>query len=118
MSRCDRLRPRKASTQELQACHSEAHALLYGTSSLNRHKMDMSKLSALPVTAFVRLPCGGIGVDADTTWNEVSLCAKQFVCMSSYKVSHLAPVIFYIVLETVTICEPQKLSNLIVPINY
>lgn len=33
--------------------------------------MDMSKLSSLPVTAFVRLPCGGIGVDADTTWNEV-----------------------------------------------
>nr|CAH7737049.1 unnamed protein product [Callosobruchus chinensis] len=71
VSRCDRLRPRKASTQELQTCHSEAHALLYGTSSLNRHKMDMSKLSALPVTTFVRLPCGGIGVDTDTTWNEV-----------------------------------------------
>lgn len=33
--------------------------------------MDMSKLSALPVTAFVRLPCGGIGVDSDTTWNEL-----------------------------------------------
>ncbi|CAH1966571.1 unnamed protein product [Acanthoscelides obtectus] len=71
VSRCDRLRPRKASTQELQTCHTEAHALLYGTSSLNRHKMDMSKLSALPVTTFVRLPCGGIGVDTDTTWNEV-----------------------------------------------
>ncbi|XP_023012143.1 histone deacetylase 4 [Leptinotarsa decemlineata] len=71
VSRCDRLRPRKASTQELQACHSEAHSLLYGTSSLNRHKMDMSKLSALPVNAFVRLHCGGIGVDTDTTWNEL-----------------------------------------------
>ncbi|EFA04105.2 histone deacetylase 7 [Tribolium castaneum] len=71
VSRCDRLRPRKASTTELQMCHSEAHALLYGTSSMNRHKMDMSKLSSLPVTAFVRLPCGGIGVDTDTTWNEV-----------------------------------------------
>ncbi|CAG9813916.1 unnamed protein product [Phaedon cochleariae] len=71
VSRCDRLRPRKASTQELQTCHSEAHSLLYGTSSLNRHKMDMSKLSALPVNAFVRLHCGGIGVDTDTTWNEL-----------------------------------------------
>lgn len=30
----------------------------------------MSKLSALPVNAFVRLNCGGIGVDTDTTWNE------------------------------------------------
>ncbi|XP_031345605.1 histone deacetylase 7 isoform X1 [Photinus pyralis] len=71
VQRCDRLRPRKASTQELQACHSEAHVLLYGTSPLNRHKMDVSKLGALPVTAFVRLPCGGIGVDSDTTWNEI-----------------------------------------------
>lgn len=65
VSRCDRLRPRKASTQELQTCHTEAHALLYGTSSLNRHKMDTSKVT------FVRLPCGGIGVDSDTAWNEV-----------------------------------------------
>lgn len=71
VSRCDRLRPRKATTAELQICHTEAHTLLYGTSSLNRHKMDMSKLSQLPVTAFVRLPCSGIGVDTDTTWNEV-----------------------------------------------
>lgn len=38
---------------------------------MNRQKMDMSKLSALPVTNFVRLPCGGIGVDSDTTWNEI-----------------------------------------------
>ncbi|KRT85059.1 hypothetical protein AMK59_2467 [Oryctes borbonicus] len=71
VQRCDRLRPRKATPQELQTCHSEAHALLYGTSSINRHKMDMSKLSTLPVTTFVRLPCGGIGVDSDTTWNEI-----------------------------------------------
>ncbi|XP_022905538.1 histone deacetylase 4 [Onthophagus taurus] len=71
VQRCDRLRPRKATPQELQTCHSEAHALLYGTSSLNRHKMDMSKLSSLPVTTFVRLPCGGIGVDTDTTWNDL-----------------------------------------------
>ncbi|XP_050302312.1 histone deacetylase 7 [Anthonomus grandis grandis] len=70
VTRCDRLRPRKATTQELQMCHSETHALLYGTSSLNRHKVDMSKLTALPVNAFVRLNCGGIGVDTDTTWNE------------------------------------------------
>jgi len=24
----------------------------------------------LPIKNFVRLPCGGIGVDSDTTWNE------------------------------------------------
>jgi len=34
-------------------------------------KLDVSKLSQLPIKSFVRLPCGGIGVDSDTTWNEL-----------------------------------------------
>lgn len=46
-------------------CHSS------GTNPLNRQKLDMSKLSQLPIKSFVRLPCGGIGVDSDTTWNEL-----------------------------------------------
>lgn len=41
-----------------------------GTNPLNRQKLDMSKLSQLPMKNFVRLPCGGVGVDSDTTWNE------------------------------------------------
>ncbi|KAJ8879007.1 hypothetical protein PR048_019613 [Dryococelus australis] len=69
--RCDRIRSRKATFEELQSCHSEAHALLFGTNPLNRQKLDMSKLSQLPIKSFVRLPCGGIGVDSDTTWNEL-----------------------------------------------
>lgn len=32
----------------------------------------MSKLSQLPIKSFVRLPCGGVGVDSDTTWNELN----------------------------------------------
>ncbi|XP_030763237.1 histone deacetylase 4 isoform X2 [Sitophilus oryzae] len=40
------------------------------TNDSRRHKVDVSKLSTLPVNAFVRLNCGGIGVDTDTTWNE------------------------------------------------
>ncbi|XP_044737712.1 histone deacetylase 4 isoform X3 [Chrysoperla carnea] len=71
VSRCDRLRSRKATIEELQTCHSEVHALLFGTNPLNRQKMDMSKLSKLPIKSFVRLACGGIGVDSDTTWNEI-----------------------------------------------
>jgi len=47
------------------SCHSP------GTNPLNRQKLDMSKLSQLPIKSFVRLPCGGIGVDSDTTWNEL-----------------------------------------------
>ncbi|XP_015370734.1 PREDICTED: histone deacetylase 4 isoform X6 [Diuraphis noxia] len=69
--RCDKLRPRKATIEELQTCHSEPHTLLFGTNLASRQKMDSSKLAELPVKALVRLPCGGLGVDSDTTWNEL-----------------------------------------------
>ncbi|KAL0131123.1 hypothetical protein PUN28_002598 [Cardiocondyla obscurior] len=72
LQRCDRIRSRKATLEEIQTCHSEAHALLFGTNPMNRQKLDMSKLSQLPIKSFVRLPCGGIGVDSDTTWNELN----------------------------------------------
>ena len=42
--------------------------LFPGTNPLTRQKLDMSRV---PITSFVRLPCGGIGVDSDTTWNEI-----------------------------------------------
>ncbi|XP_075384943.1 histone deacetylase 4 [Tenrec ecaudatus] len=64
--KCECIRGRKATLEELQTVHSESHALLYGTNPLNRQKLD----SAL-TSVFVRLPCGGVGVDSDTIWNEV-----------------------------------------------
>ncbi|VVC36540.1 Histone deacetylase domain,WD40/YVTN repeat-like-containing domain,Histone deacetylase class II [Cinara cedri] len=69
--RCDKLRPRKATLEELQTCHTEPHTLLFGTNPLSRQKIDNSKLAELPVKNLVRLPCGGLGVDSDTTWNEI-----------------------------------------------
>ncbi|XP_017879936.1 histone deacetylase 4 isoform X3 [Ceratina calcarata] len=72
LQRCDRIRARKATLEEIQTCHSEAHALLFGTNPMNRQKLDVSKLSQLPIKSFVRLPCGGVGVDSDTTWNELN----------------------------------------------
>ncbi|XP_071212119.1 histone deacetylase 4-like isoform X2 [Salvelinus alpinus] len=63
--KCECIRGRKASLEELQTVHSEAHVLLYGTNPL-RQKLDSS---VTPM--FVRLPCGGVGVDSDTIWNEV-----------------------------------------------
>ncbi|XP_025191227.1 histone deacetylase 4 isoform X2 [Melanaphis sacchari] len=69
--RCYKLRPRKATIEELQTCHTEPHTLLFGTNLASRQKMDSSKLAELPVKALVRLPCGGLGVDSDTTWNEL-----------------------------------------------
>ncbi|XP_011496681.1 PREDICTED: histone deacetylase 4 [Ceratosolen solmsi marchali] len=68
LQRCDRVRSRKATLEEIQTCHTEAHAFLFGTNPLTRQKLDMSKI---PITSFVQLPCGGIGVDSDTTWNEI-----------------------------------------------
>uniref|UniRef100_A0A3Q3VZ43 Histone deacetylase n=1 Tax=Mola mola TaxID=94237 RepID=A0A3Q3VZ43_MOLML len=67
-AQCECIRGRKASLEELQTFHSEAHVLLYGTNSL-RQKLDCKICSISPM--FVRLPCGGIGVDSDTIWNEV-----------------------------------------------
>uniref|UniRef100_A0AAY4DK84 Histone deacetylase n=1 Tax=Denticeps clupeoides TaxID=299321 RepID=A0AAY4DK84_9TELE len=64
-SKCECIRGRKATLEELQTVHSEAHVLLYGTNPL-RQKLD-SSLTPM----FVRLPCGGMGVDSDTIWNEV-----------------------------------------------
>lgn len=63
-SRCDRLRSRKATQEELQVVHTEAHSMLFGTNQINRQKIEASRAS------FVRLACGGVGVDLDTTWNE------------------------------------------------
>uniref|UniRef100_A0A665V9N2 Histone deacetylase n=1 Tax=Echeneis naucrates TaxID=173247 RepID=A0A665V9N2_ECHNA len=60
---CECIRGRKALLEELQTVHSEAHVMLYGTNPL-RQKLDLSPM-------FVRLPCGGIGVDSDTIWNEI-----------------------------------------------
>uniref|UniRef100_A0A671MU03 Histone deacetylase n=2 Tax=Sinocyclocheilus anshuiensis TaxID=1608454 RepID=A0A671MU03_9TELE len=62
---CECIRGRKATLEELQTVHTEPHVLLYGTNPL-RQKLDSS---VTPM--FVRLPCGGIGVDSDTIWNEV-----------------------------------------------
>uniref|UniRef100_A0A8C3KVV7 Histone deacetylase n=1 Tax=Chrysolophus pictus TaxID=9089 RepID=A0A8C3KVV7_CHRPC len=67
--KCECIRGRKATLEELQTVHSEAHTLLYGTNPLNRQKLDSKKL--LGIVHCGALPCGGVGVDSDTIWNEV-----------------------------------------------
>uniref|UniRef100_A0A8C2JAA8 Histone deacetylase n=1 Tax=Cyprinus carpio TaxID=7962 RepID=A0A8C2JAA8_CYPCA len=68
LGRCERIRGRKATLDEIQTVHSEYHTLLYGTSPLNRQKLDSKKLLG---KMYAVLPCGGIGVDSDTVWNEM-----------------------------------------------
>ncbi|XP_073519280.1 histone deacetylase 7 isoform X2 [Phyllobates terribilis] len=69
---CECIRGRKASLEELQSVHTETHVLLYGTNPHNRLKLDNRKLAGiLSQRMFVLLPCGGLGVDSDTIWNDV-----------------------------------------------
>ncbi|KAM7422211.1 hypothetical protein PAMA_010333 [Pampus argenteus] len=77
-SQCERIRSRKATLEELQSVHSEKHVLLYGTNPLHRLKLDNRKLAGiLTQRFFVMLPCGGMGVDIDTIWNELHTSAAS-----------------------------------------
>uniref|UniRef100_A0A8C2W6E6 Histone deacetylase n=1 Tax=Chinchilla lanigera TaxID=34839 RepID=A0A8C2W6E6_CHILA len=72
LGKCERVRGRKATLDEIQTVHSELHTLLYGTSPLNRQKLDSKKLlGPISQKMYAVLPCGGIGVDSDTVWNEM-----------------------------------------------
>ncbi|XP_072299769.1 histone deacetylase 5 isoform X3 [Eucyclogobius newberryi] len=84
LSRCERIRGRKASLDEIQTVHSEFHTLLYGTSPLNRHKLDHKKLlGPISQKMYAVLPCGGIGVDSDTVWNEMHSSAAVRMAVGS-----------------------------------
>ncbi|XP_046651453.1 histone deacetylase 4-like isoform X3 [Daphnia pulicaria] len=69
--RCLRLRSRKATAEELQSVHSDVYTMLFGTEPMHRPKVDVNRFAELPMKNFVMLPCGGIGVDSDTTWNDI-----------------------------------------------
>lgn len=85
VKRCHRLRSPKATLEEIRTVHTEAHTLLFGSnrliaesntaiSSNSLHKIDhdgtVTPLMASMSSGFIRLSCGGIGVDLDTIWNE------------------------------------------------
>ncbi|XP_059510542.1 histone deacetylase 9-like [Stegostoma tigrinum] len=72
LSICEQIRGRKATLEEIQMVHSEYHSLLFGTNLLNRQKLDARKLlGSVTQNFFTALPCGGLGVDSDTIWNEM-----------------------------------------------
>uniref|UniRef100_A0A4W3HE73 Histone deacetylase n=1 Tax=Callorhinchus milii TaxID=7868 RepID=A0A4W3HE73_CALMI len=72
LNNCERIRGRKATLEEIQMIHSEYHSLLFGTNPLNRQKLDTRKLlGSVTQNFFAALPCGGLGVDSDTIWNEM-----------------------------------------------
>lgn len=55
-----RIRGRKATLDEIQTVHSEYHTLLYGTSPLNRQKLDSKKL--------LGEPAGGVRAMSTALW--------------------------------------------------
>ncbi|XP_060680699.1 histone deacetylase 9-like isoform X4 [Hemiscyllium ocellatum] len=72
LSICEQIRGRKATLEEIQMVHSEYHSLLFGANLLNRQKLDTRKLlGSVTQNFFSALPCGGLGVDSDTIWNEM-----------------------------------------------
>jgi len=70
VKRCERVKARKATIDELKLVHDEVYALVYGTNSLNRPKLAPHILETLP-SRFCLLPCGGVGVDSDTVWHDI-----------------------------------------------
>ncbi|XP_065565883.1 histone deacetylase 4-like isoform X2 [Artemia franciscana] len=71
VQKCLRVRSRKATLEELQSCHDEPYTLLFGTNPLYRQKVSPAQLVDLSFKSFVMLPCGGVGIDSDTTWNDL-----------------------------------------------
>ncbi|XP_072238633.1 histone deacetylase 7-like isoform X2 [Leuresthes tenuis] len=79
-NQCESIRSRKATLEELQSVHSEKHVLLFGNNTLSRLKLDNRKLAgSQPI--FVMLPCGGVGVDIDTVWNEHHTAAASRIAV-------------------------------------
>uniref|UniRef100_H2UG30 Histone deacetylase n=1 Tax=Takifugu rubripes TaxID=31033 RepID=H2UG30_TAKRU len=68
-AQCECIRGRKATLEELQTVHSEAHVLLYGTNPL-RQKLDCRLTHTSQITPIVNMPKTNT-VDSDTIWNEV-----------------------------------------------
>ncbi|XP_076978436.1 histone deacetylase 9 isoform X9 [Tamandua tetradactyla] len=72
LNKCERIQGRKASLEEIQLVHSEHHSLLYGTNPMDAQKLDpRTFLGDASRKFFSSLPCGGLGVDSDTIWNEL-----------------------------------------------
>ncbi|OQR73572.1 histone deacetylase 4-like [Tropilaelaps mercedesae] len=74
------IRPSMNAIRSVRSIHSFANECIVasrslsptriGTNPLNRQKLEFEKLE-LPFKSFLMLPCGGVGVDSDTTWNEL-----------------------------------------------
>uniref|UniRef100_UPI00358E24CD histone deacetylase 4-like isoform X1 n=2 Tax=Myxine glutinosa TaxID=7769 RepID=UPI00358E24CD len=66
---CEVIAGRKAALNDIQLVHSELHSIRYSTTTQNQNRLDPKGLLDADPTQFLKLPCGGIGIDSDTYWN-------------------------------------------------
>jgi acetoin utilization deacetylase AcuC-like enzyme len=66
---CERVNARKAALDLLRIVHSDTYVTFFAVSPTACLKIDPAQL---PVRSFVQLPCGGIGVDSDTYFNDAN----------------------------------------------
>uniref|UniRef100_A0A914NRA8 histone deacetylase n=1 Tax=Meloidogyne incognita TaxID=6306 RepID=A0A914NRA8_MELIC len=69
VSACERVNIRKAPLEVLRLVHSPTYVTFFAISPTACLKLDPAEL---PLKSFVQLPCGGIGVDSDTYFNDAS----------------------------------------------
>ncbi|KAI5635197.1 histone deacetylase domain-containing protein [Phthorimaea operculella] len=67
-ARTERTRPRKATLEELQSVHTEAHVAIFGGRPRDCRVEGAAR-------QLVRLACGGLGVDSDTAWSDTHTAA-------------------------------------------
>ena len=69
VQRCEKVTAKKASLEQLQLVHSQTYTTFFAVSPTACLKIDAN---SLPLKRFLQLPCGGIGVDSDTYFNDAS----------------------------------------------
>lgn len=70
-TQCYQLPARKATLEELESVHSTTYCQFFAGDPSARQKLESSiQLSELPIKSYVRMACGGVGIDSDTTFNE------------------------------------------------
>lgn len=70
-ARTERTRPRKATLDELQSVHTEAHVQVFAGRGRDGAGAGAGGGAGGAVRQLVRLACGGLGVDSDTAWSDL-----------------------------------------------
>ncbi|EDV26715.1 uncharacterized protein TRIADDRAFT_23354 [Trichoplax adhaerens] len=72
---CEKIKTRKATTQELQTVHSEKYVSSYldkmqvtAKTDHDELEVDVTDVSTNDLN-LIRLPCGGLGIDSETVWD-------------------------------------------------